>query len=85
MIAKEIDGAANKKATRKIFLAEFDREFKKMIDSKSVKDSIRSEVESTFKDKATKKEIAEVTKAVIKKLYRELSYSSVHIVDRIKV
>jgi len=85
MIAKEIDSAANKKATRKIFLAEFDREFKKMIDSKPLKDSIRSGVESAIKDKATKKEIAEVTKAVIKKLYRELSYSSVHIVDRIKI
>ena len=95
MISKEIDGAANKKMTQKIFQAEFNRELKKALGTsfigepgkinKFVKEAIQKEIDSTFKDKATQNQIGEITKAVIKKLYRELSYSSVHIVDRIKL
>ena len=95
MIAKEIEGASNKRETKKIFQSEFDRELKKALGTsfigtpgkinKFVGDTIQKEVEKMFKDKATQNEIGEITKAVIKKLYRELSYSSVHIVDRIKL
>ena len=95
MIAKEIEGASNKRETKKIFQAEFNKELKKALGTsfigepgkinKFVGDTIQKEVEKMFKDKATQNEIGEITKAVIKKLYRELSYSSVHIVDRIKL
>lgn len=95
MIAKEIDGTSNKKATQKVFQAEFNKELKKALGvsfigepgkiNKFVGDTIQKEVEKMFKDKATQNEIGEITKAVIKKLYRELSYSSAHIVDRIKL
>ena len=54
-------------------------------DNKFVKTAIQKEIETMFKDKVTQNQIGEITKAVIKKLYRELSYSSVHIVDRIKL
>ncbi|MBG17448.1 MAG: hypothetical protein CMB77_03765 [Euryarchaeota archaeon] len=95
MIAKEIEGTANKKMTQKVFQAEFNKELKKALGvsfigepgkiNKFVADTIQKEIEKMFKDKATQNQIGEITKAVIKKLYRELSYSSVHIVDRIKL
>lgn len=95
MIAKEIEGASNKRETKKIFQAEFSRELKKALGTsfigepgkinKFVKTAIQKEIEAMFKDKVTQNQIGEITKAVIKKLYRELSYSSVHIVDRIKL
>jgi len=95
MIAKEIEGTSNKRETKKIFQAEFDKELKKVLGTsfigdpgkinKFVRDTIRKEIESMFKDKATQNQIGEITKAVMKKLYRELSFSSAHIVDRIKL
>lgn len=95
MISKEIEGASNKRETKKIFQAEFDKELKKALGAsfigepgkinKFVGSTIQKEVEKMLKDKATQNEIGEITKAVIKKLYRELSYSSAHIVDRIKI
>ena len=47
--------------------------------------SIHEEVDKWLKDKATRQEIAEVTKDVMKKLYRELSFNSARTIDRIKV
>ena len=95
MIAKEIEGASNKKATQKVFQAEFNKELKKALGSsfigepgkinKFVRDSIRKEIESMFKDKATQNQIGDITKEVMKKLYRELSFSSVQVIDRIKM
>ena len=95
MISKEIEGVSNKRETKKIFQAEFDKELKKALGAsfigepgkinKFVGNTIQKEVEKMLKDKATQNEIGEITKAVIKKLYRELSYSSAHIVDRIKI
>ena len=95
MIAKEIEGASNKKATQKVFQAEFSKELKKALGTsfigepgkinKFVKDSIRKEIESMFKGKETQNQIGDITKAVMKKLYRELSFSSVQVIDRIKM
>ena len=95
MIAKEIEGASNKRATQKVFQAEFNKELKKALGSsfigepgkinKFVRDSIRKEIESMFKDKATQNQIGDITKEVMKKLYRELSFSSVQVIDRIKM
>ena len=95
MIAKEIEGASNKKATQKVFQAEFNKELKKALGSsfigepgkinKFVRNSIRKEIESMFKDKATQNQIGDITKEVMKKLYRELSFSSVQVIDRIKM
>lgn len=95
MIAKEIEGASNKRATQKVFQAEFNKELKRALGTsfigepgkinKFVKDSIRKEIESMFKDKETQNQIGDITKAVMKKLYRELSFSSAQVIDRIKM
>ena len=47
--------------------------------------SIHEEVNKWLKDSATRQEIAGVTKQVMKKLYRELSFNSAKTIDRIKV
>ena len=47
--------------------------------------SVKKEVEKTLKDKATKQEIAEITKAIIVKLYRALSFHDKQVIDRIKL
>lgn len=44
---------------------------------------IRDELAKMLKDKETKKEIADITKKFMKKLYRELSIDSTYIIDRI--
>jgi Mor family transcriptional regulator len=47
--------------------------------------SVGDEVKKILKDKATKKEIATITKTVIKKLYQDLSFSKQYVIDQIKV
>ena len=47
--------------------------------------SIHEEVDKWLRDTATRQEIAGVTKEVMKKLYRELSFNSARTIDRIKV
>lgn len=46
---------------------------------------VRDELEKMLRDKETKKEIADITKKMLKKLYRELSFNSTHIVDQLDV
>jgi hypothetical protein len=38
-----------------------------------------------LRDKETKKEIAKITKEFMKKFYRELSFSSTHVIDQVDV
>jgi hypothetical protein len=37
-----------------------------------------------LRDKENKKEIADITKKMLKKLYRELSFNSTHIIDQLE-
>ena len=53
--------------------------------NKFVLKSIHEEVNDWLGDKKTQNEIATITKTVVKKLYRELSFASPQIIDRIKV
>jgi hypothetical protein len=46
---------------------------------------IRDEFEKMLRDKETKKEIAKITKEFMKKFYRELSFSSTHVIDQVDV
>jgi hypothetical protein len=46
---------------------------------------VRDELEKLLRDKETKKEIADITKKMLKKLYRELSFNSTHIVDQLDI
>ena len=72
---KEIERIARKQAQKEIEKA-VGKDFAK---------SVQKEVEKVLKDKATKQEIADVTKSVVKKLYRQLSHNYPQIIDRIKV
>ena len=51
----------------------------------SLEKTIQKEIEKTLKGKATRDEIADVTKSVVKKLYKDLSLSYPQVIDRIKV
>ena len=92
---KEAEKIASKKKKEKVFKKQFDKELKKALGNsffgtpgkinKFVKDEISKEIKAMFNDKITQNQIADLTKAVMKKLYRELSFSSVQIMDRIKL
>ena len=45
---------------------------------------VRDELEKLLRDKENKKEIADITKKMLKKLYRELSFNSTHIIDQLE-
>ena len=95
MIKKEIEGATNKREIEKAFSKKFEKELKKALGTsflgtpgkinKFVVDQIYDEVNKWLADTATRNEIAEITKQVLVKLYRELSFSSPTIIKRIKV
>jgi|6_EtaG_2_1085325.scaffolds.fasta_scaffold24613_3 hypothetical protein len=52
---------------------------------KEVKKILEDELSKALKSKATKEEIGEITKKVMKQLYKDLSYHHPYIIDRIKV
>tara|TARA_A100001388_G_C28359022_1_gene306939 strand:+ start:77 stop:358 length:282 start_codon:yes stop_codon:yes gene_type:complete len=47
--------------------------------------TIQKEVTKALKDKATKQEIADISKKVVQKLYRSLAMEKSFIIDQIKV
>jgi len=47
--------------------------------------TIKEEVKKALKDRATKDEMADITKSVVKKMYRQLSTNYSRIIDGIKV
>lgn len=59
-------------------------EIKRMI-SKELKSMVADEVEKVIDSKKTKDSIGDITKKVLKKLYRDLSIQHPYIIDRIKV
>ena len=59
-------------------------EIKKMI-TKEMTAKLEKALEKELKSKATKDEIGEITKKVLKKLYKDLSFHHPYIIDRIKV
>ncbi len=87
----EKDRAEQKKVARK----EAEAEIKKALGvsffgyrgkiNKFVVDSIHEEVNKWLKDKATRQEIGEITKDIMIKLYRELSFNSSRTIGRIKI
>jgi len=60
---------------------------------KELEKSIKSELKSILEDeltkalrsKASKEEIGDITKLVLKKLYKDLAYHHPYVIDRIKV
>ena len=59
-------------------------EIKRMI-SKELKRMVDDEVAKAVKSKEVKDDIGSITKKVIKKLYKDLSFHHPYIIDRIKV
>jgi uncharacterized membrane protein YheB (UPF0754 family) len=67
-------------------------EIKKLI-SKELDSSLKAELKKVLEDelskalrsKASKEEIGDITKKVLKKLYRDLSYHHPYVIDRIKI
>ena len=51
----------------------------------AVEKAVKEEVQSVMSDKATQKEIADISKTIIKKLYKDLSFHHPYIIDRIKI
>ena len=52
---------------------------------KAVEKAVKEEVKSVMGDKTTQKEMAEISKIIIKKLYKDLSFHHPYIIDRIKL
>jgi len=67
-------------------------EIKRMI-SKELDKSLKSELKKVLEEelaqalrsKASKEEIGDITKMVLKKLYKDLSYHHPYVIDRIKI
>jgi len=61
------------------------KEAEKALKDKDVKDMVSKEVEKALGAKASKEQITDVTKTVLKKLYKDLSLHHSYFIDRIKV
>ena len=59
-------------------------EIKRMV-SKELKSMVEDEVEKILKSKSVKDDIGDITKSVLKKLYKDLSIQHPYIIDRIKI
>jgi hypothetical protein len=75
---------SDKKEIEKIARKQAKKEIDKAVGTNFAK-TIQDEVKKILKDKATKQEIGDISKAVMKKLYKDLAMSSPQIIDRIKV
>ena len=78
----------SKKRLKEIIVEELTRadkdEIKRMI-SKELKSMVEDEVEKVLKSKSVKDDIGDITKSVLKKLYKDLSIQHPYIIDRIKI
>jgi F0F1-type ATP synthase membrane subunit b/b' len=74
---------ADKAQIKKMISTEVDRAQKDF--NKNLKKEVEGEVSKMLKDKATKEEIGDITKKVLKKLYKDLSLHHPYIIDRIKI
>ena len=59
-------------------------EIKRMI-SKELKSMVEDELEKVLKSKSIKDDIGDITKTVLKKLYKDLSIQHPYIIDRIRI
>ena len=61
------------------------KEAEELLKSKKMKDMVAQEVEKSLDSAASKEQIGDITKKVLKKLYKDLSLQHPYIIDRIKV
>ena len=60
------------------------KELEKVLKSE-VKDILEDELSKALRTKASKEEIGEITKKVLKKLYRDLALHHPYVIDRVKI
>lgn len=88
---KDIDKMIKKalKVERTDQMTAFKKEIAKELNSSStrkrIKELVESELKTSMKSKDTKTAVADVTKLVLRKLYRELAYNYTPVIDRIKI
>ena len=70
----------DKKEIKSLISKELDRVLKS-----EVKKILEDELSKALRTKASKEEIGEITKKVLKKLYRDMSLHHPYIIDRVKV
>ncbi len=61
------------------------KEAEAILKSKTMKDMVAQEVEKNLNSNASKEQIGDITKKVLKKLYKDLALQHPYIIDRIKV
>jgi len=66
-------------------LTKTDKEEVKRIVSRELKKMVDDEVEKAIKSKEIKTKIGDISKKVLKRLYRDLSLHHPYIIDRIKI
>jgi len=66
-------------------LTKADKAEVKRIVSRELKKMVDDEVEKAIKSKDIKDKIGDISKKVLKRLYRDLSYHHPYIIDRIKI
>ena len=71
---------ADKDEVKRLITKELDKSLKT-----ELKKALQDELEKALRSNATKDEIGDITKKVLKKLYKDLSYHHPYIIDRIKV
>lgn len=74
--------AAEDKAEMKKIAA---KEAEAVLKSRAMKDMVEKEVTKMLDSSATKDQLGDITKKVLKKLYKDLSLQHTYIIDRIKV
>ena len=86
---KEIDKAV-KTTIEKMIKQQVEKEVDKVVtsamkkESESMRNDMTKEHDKMFKDKRLKDEVIDISKRVMKRVYRELAISSPHVIDKIK-
>jgi transcriptional accessory protein Tex/SPT6 len=70
----------DKTEIRSIVSSELDKRLKS-----EIKKALEDELKIALKSKASKEEIGDITKKVLKKLYKDISFHHPYIIDRIKI
>jgi hypothetical protein len=93
MIAKHIE--ADRSEQKKLTQKQFESELKKVLGkdlmggpakiNRAIEEIAKQQLQKELKGRKLKDAMAEVTKLVLRKLYREMSYSYTPVIDRIKI
>jgi|TARA_E500000305_G_C3870692_1_gene165009 uncharacterized membrane protein YheB (UPF0754 family) len=82
MIVEELS-KSDKNQIKKMISTEldsFERQFKK-----SLKPIVEEELKKLLKNKDVKSDVADISKKILKKLYKDLAFQHPYIIDRIKL